>query len=50
MNRKFTPAGESFQERDKDPEFRAAYDAVEEEFALAAALIQAGAPCRPPGP
>ena len=41
MTRKFIPVAESFAEWDKEPEFRAAYDALEEEFALAGALIKA---------
>ena len=41
MIRKFIPVEESFRAWDKDPEFRAAYDALEEEFALAGTLIQA---------
>ena len=43
MNKQFIPAKVLFDEWDKDPEFRAAYDALEEEFALANALIQARA-------
>lgn len=43
MTRKFIPVEEAFAEWRKDPEFRAAYDALEEEFALATALIQARA-------
>ena len=43
MTRKFIPAGEAFAEWDKEPEFRAACDALEEEFALAGALIKARA-------
>jgi ribosome-binding protein aMBF1 (putative translation factor) len=43
MNRKLIPVEESFAEWRKDPEFVAAYDALEEEFALASALIQARA-------
>lgn len=41
MTRKFIPVEEVFAEWHKDPEFVAAYDALEEEFALAAALIKA---------
>jgi ribosome-binding protein aMBF1 (putative translation factor) len=41
MTRKFIPVEEVFREREKDPEFRVAYDALEDEFALAAALIKA---------
>lgn len=43
MTRKFIPVEEAFRVWDKDPEFRAAYDALEDEFALAAALIEARA-------
>lgn len=43
MTRKFIPVGEAFAQWDKDPEFRTAYDALEEEFALAGALIKARA-------
>ena len=43
MTRKFIPVGETFAQWDKEPEFRAAYDALEEEFALAGALIKARA-------
>ena len=39
--RKFIPVEEIFQEWRKDPEYVAAYDALEEEFALAEALIKA---------
>lgn len=39
--RKFIPVEESFAEWRKDPEYVAAYDALEEEFALASALIHA---------
>ena len=41
MTRKFIPVEESFRKWYRDPEFRAAYDALEDEFALAAALIEA---------
>jgi ribosome-binding protein aMBF1 (putative translation factor) len=41
MERKFIPVEESFAEWRKDPEYVAAYDALEEEFALANALIGA---------
>ena len=41
MKRKFIPVGEAFEEWRKDPEYVAAYDALEEEFALASALIKA---------
>ncbi len=43
MSKQFIPAKVLFDEWDKDPEFRAAYDALEEEFALANALISARA-------
>ena len=41
MNRKFIPVEEVAKKWFKDPEFVAEYDALEEEFALAAALIKA---------
>jgi len=41
MKRKFIPVEESFAKWKKDPKFVAAYDALEEEFALASALIKA---------
>ena len=41
MTRQYIPASEAFAEWDKDPAFKAAYDALTDEFALAAALIQA---------
>lgn len=41
MIRKFIPVEEAAREWMKDPAFRAAYDALEDEFALAAALIRA---------
>lgn len=41
MKRKSIPAEESFREWKKDPAFVAAYDALENEFALASALIEA---------
>ena len=43
MSKQFIPAQVLFDEWDKDPEFRAAYDALEEEFALANTLIGARA-------
>ena len=43
MTRKFIPVEEAFSVWDKNPKFRAAYDALEDEFALAAALIEARA-------
>jgi ribosome-binding protein aMBF1 (putative translation factor) len=41
MSRKFIPADEVIAQWQIDPEFVAAYDALEEEFALASVLIQA---------
>ena len=41
MKRKLIPAEESFKQWRKDPKFVAAYEALEEEFALASALIKA---------
>lgn len=41
MTRKLIPVEESFHAWDKDPEFKAAYDGLEDEFALASALIAA---------
>jgi ribosome-binding protein aMBF1 (putative translation factor) len=41
MTRKYIPVGEAFREWRKDPKYVAAYDALEEEFALASALIKA---------
>ena len=43
MSRQFIPVEEAFERWRKDPEYVAAYDALEEEFALAAALIRARA-------
>jgi ribosome-binding protein aMBF1 (putative translation factor) len=43
MSRKFIPVEESFAEWQKDPEYRAVYDALEEEFALASQIIGARA-------
>ena len=43
MTRKSIPVTEAAKEWLKNPEFRAAYDALEEEFALAQALIKARA-------
>jgi ribosome-binding protein aMBF1 (putative translation factor) len=37
------PVEESFVERRKDPAYRKAYDALEDEFSLAAAMIEARA-------
>ena len=41
MTRKYIPVEEAFKEWRKDPEYVAAYDALEDEFALASALIRA---------
>jgi ribosome-binding protein aMBF1 (putative translation factor) len=41
MSRKFIPVEEAFAEWRKDPEFVAEYDALEEKFTLADALIRA---------
>jgi ribosome-binding protein aMBF1 (putative translation factor) len=41
MTRKFIPVEEAAKEWMKDPEFRVAYDSLEDEFALATALIRA---------
>ena len=41
MARKFIPVEESFREWEKDPAFVAVYDALEDEFSLAGALIEA---------
>ena len=41
MKRKFIPAEEIFAQLRKDPVYVAAYDALEEEFALASSLIKA---------
>jgi ribosome-binding protein aMBF1 (putative translation factor) len=41
MKRQYVPVGEAFKEWRKDPGYVAAYDALEEEFALASALIKA---------
>ena len=41
MTRRFIPAEEAFREWRKDPKFVAAYDALEDEFAVAAALAKA---------
>ena len=43
MTRKYIPAEELFAEWRKDPEYVKAYDALEEEFALADAFIRARA-------
>jgi len=41
MSRKFIPVDDAFKEWRKDPQFVAAYDALEEQFAFAPALIKA---------
>lgn len=41
MSRRFIPVEESFKKWLKDPQYRRAYHALEEEFALAAALMDA---------
>ncbi len=41
MKRKFIPVTESFAQWKKDPEYAAAYAALEGEFALASSLIKA---------
>jgi len=41
MKRHYIPAEESFREWHKDPEYVAAFDALEDEFAVASALIKA---------
>jgi ribosome-binding protein aMBF1 (putative translation factor) len=41
VTRKFIPVEESFGQWDNDPEFRAAYDVLAQEFSLASALIKA---------
>jgi DNA-binding XRE family transcriptional regulator len=41
MTRKYIPVEEAAKEWMKDPTFRAEYDALEDEFALASALIKA---------
>jgi ribosome-binding protein aMBF1 (putative translation factor) len=43
MKRKFIPVEESFNRWMQNPEYVAAYDALEEEFALASSLIKARA-------
>lgn len=43
MKTKFIPAEDSFKKWKKDPRFVAAYNALEEEFALASAMIKARA-------
>jgi ribosome-binding protein aMBF1 (putative translation factor) len=41
MNSEFIPVEESFAQWKKDPKYIAAYDALENEFSLASALIKA---------
>ena len=41
MTRRLIPAEEVFREWRKDPKFVAAYDALEDEFSVASALIKA---------
>ena len=41
MTRKFIPVKEAFDKWEKDPQFRAASDALEEEFSLTSALVEA---------
>jgi ribosome-binding protein aMBF1 (putative translation factor) len=41
MSRRLIPAEEVFREWRKDPKFVAAYEALEDEFAVASALIKA---------
>ena len=43
MKKSYIPVEESFERLEKDPEFMAEYVALEEEFALASALIEARA-------
>jgi ribosome-binding protein aMBF1 (putative translation factor) len=43
MSSRFIPVEEAFAEWRRDPKYVAAYDALEEEFALATALVQARA-------
>jgi ribosome-binding protein aMBF1 (putative translation factor) len=43
MTPKFIPVEESFKQWKKDPKYIAAYDALEAEFALASAMIEARA-------
>jgi ribosome-binding protein aMBF1 (putative translation factor) len=43
MKRKFILVDESFKQWKKDPEYAAAYGALDEEFALASSLIKARA-------
>lgn len=41
MTRKFIPAEEAFTQWKKDPQYVAAYEALDKEFALASAMIKA---------
>jgi ribosome-binding protein aMBF1 (putative translation factor) len=41
MKPKFIPVEETFEQWKKDPQYVEAYDALEEEFALASAMIKA---------
>lgn len=41
MSKKMIPVEESLTRWRKEPKYRAAYDALEEEFSLASALIEA---------
>jgi hypothetical protein len=41
MKRKFIPAENSFREWKEDPKYVAEYEALDKEFALASALIEA---------
>jgi ribosome-binding protein aMBF1 (putative translation factor) len=41
VKRKFIPVEEAFQEWRKDPEYVTTYDALEDEFVVASALIKA---------
>jgi ribosome-binding protein aMBF1 (putative translation factor) len=43
MKTKFIPAEDSFKQWKKDPKYVAAYNALEEEFALSSAMIKARA-------
>ena len=50
MKTKFIPAEDSFKMWKKDPRYVAAYNALEEEFALASAMIKAAPTRTCPGP
>lgn len=41
MTRKYIPVDEAFKQWRKEPDYVAAYDALEDEFALASALVKA---------